>query len=146
MGVLLGSSLCGQEVTQPANAENELPVQSESWLVTVQEPSDAGGLQGVLYERWNGIGGKTVREFQRSSPWLQRKPDLQGVSASLGSPDGDGREYGARFRGFIVSPRSAKVRLVATSDDNCEVWLSAGKDPFARRRVAWISGDGPLGW
>lgn len=146
LGVLLGSSLCGQEVTQPANAENELPVQSESWLVTVQEPSDAGGLQGVLYERWNGIGGKTVREFQRSSPWLQRKPDLQGVSASLGSPDGDGREYGARFRGFIVSPRSAKVRLVATSDDNCEVWLSAGKDPFARRRVAWISGDGPLGW
>ena len=132
VSLLLGQPVTGQEAAAPERAENELPASPESWLTPIQELSDTEGLEGVLYERWNGVRGKAVREFQRLSPWLQKAPDVRGVTASLSSPDGDGQAYGARLRGFIESPRSGKVRLVVTSDDNSEVWLSLSSEGGGR--------------
>ncbi len=51
-----------------------------------------------------------------------------------------------RIRGYIVPPRTGKMQLVLSSDDNSELWLSPGPDPFARKRVAWIAGDGRYGY
>ncbi len=105
----------------------------------------AAELPGITYERWDGVEGSRVTPSARSSA-ARRGATVAGLAATLEFPATGEQSFLERVRGYFVAPHSGEIRLVVSSDDNSELWLSPGEDPFARRRVAWIAGEGALGW
>ena len=55
---------------------------------------------GVLYERWNNIGGTLVVNL-RSNPRYLRKPDRKRVLKTLKSPVNIGSNFGARLTTYF---------------------------------------------
>lgn len=116
-----------------------------SSVVRSLEPGEGGDSNGVFYERWNGVPGSTVDSLRRS-PRFREPADLSGLVEVLEFPGNSGDAYGARIRGYIVAPKSGKVRFILSSDDNSELWLSDDDNPDGIRRVAWLAGEGRYGW
>lgn len=137
--------LHAQNADVAAVAQNAPEASLLPWLKPVPAVSNRSGMQGLLYERWVEAGGNTVRGFQRSQRHTEQ-PTVMGLAESTEVAADKNTEFGGRFRGYITPPRSGHVRFVVSSDDNSEIWLSPGRDPFARRRIAWIAGQGYLGY
>lgn len=144
----LGSPCPAQEEggTPPPAAPGEPaatppPAEKPSALVLAAEAANG---QGVGYTRWTGLSGGRVGPARATVTATARPPVMDGFAPSLDFPANDGKSYLARVRGFIVPNRAGKVRLVVTSDDNSELWLSPDAAPFRRSRAAWLTGDGPF--
>lgn len=109
---------------------------------------------GVTYERWAALPGVRVGPARAAALGAPLRgaarapvqvPAARGVAPSLAFPRDDGAAYLARVRGYLVPSRTGSARLVIASDDNSELWLSTSSDPFARRRAAWVIGEGFFG-
>jgi hypothetical protein len=115
------------------------PVEQPSALALSTAPTNG---HGIGYTRWTGLPGGRVGPARATVTATARPPVIEGIAASLDFPLNDGKAYLARVRGFIVPDRPGKLRLVVTSDDNSELWLSPDASPFNRARAAWLTGDG----
>lgn len=145
LGVLGGLSPAQEEGNPPPPAEPgeppaaPPPAEPPSALVLTAAPATG---QGVGYTRWTGLPGERVGPARATVTATARPPAMDGGVASLDFPPNDGKSYLARVRGFIVPDRPGKLRLVVSSDDNSELWLSPDASPFNRARAAWLTGDG----
>jgi hypothetical protein len=131
-------------VELPANEQASNP---SDWLSPLPAKDSRIPLPktGALYERWDGVAGNTIADLRNSQAFLEEQSHI-GIIQGLSTPPGDGKDYGVRIRAWIVAPKNGKVRFVTSSDDNSELWLSPNADPFQRREIAWISGEGWFGW
>lgn len=138
---LITSGLSQEEAEIP---ENEVQLEPLKWLLPLSENGGADYPSGLLYERWNEVGGQTVDDLLNSEAF-RKTPSISGIALLAEVPSGDGKDFGVRLRGTLVAPYTGKVRFVISSDDNSELWLSANETPFARKKIAWISGPGWFG-
>ncbi len=115
---------------------------SSSWLQPI--PAGSNGVPGTIYERWDGIKGDSISHLTRSNDF-RGAADAEGVVQSLELPASEAAQGWIRLRGCLVAPRSGSMQLALSAPGSAELWLSPGKDPFARRRAAWLGRGGTEG-
>lgn len=120
--------------------EQTEPVPSKMRLAPIASARDSLA-EGMTYERWDGIPGAGLHGA-RANLSAAKSPVLAGVSARAETEANDGAGYLARMRGYLVPPRTGKIALVISSNDNSELWLSPDENPFRRQRVAFVCGEG----
>lgn len=141
---LLITPASGQEAEE--ESPEEIPTEDRvledlSWLKAMPAPGDGAkaesGQGGLSYERWNDVEGIEVSAL-RASGRMQEVPERSGMVASAKLPQGDGKNFGVRLRGYVIAPRSGKARLAVSSDGHSELWVSPNGNPFDRELSAWV--------
>jgi Putative Ig domain/PA14 domain/Bacterial TSP3 repeat len=113
-------------------------------MVTASNASGSDSKLLVLYV--TTTGGSATREVWTAIPGtglaaipLHTAPATSGTVTTLESPDNAGDQYGERLRGYITAPTTGLYTLFLTTDENAELWVSAGKEPARRLKRAWVS-------
>ena len=115
-----------------------LPNYIEYQLGTDPQIPDATGRPGiVLWEKWDGISGRTVDSFVSSKKFLG-PPSMASYRMELSSLQGNGDDFGARMRGHLVAPKTGTYTFSISGDDGCELWISTDASKFNRRKIAGV--------
>jgi hypothetical protein len=91
-----------------------------------------------LREWWTGVSGKSVADLTNSKDFKE-KPDGQEMLTSLDAPRGDGNDYGARIRGYLIPPVTGDYRFWIASDDASQLWLSSDANAANKRQIAGVN-------
>ncbi|MFO1530319.1 MAG: PA14 domain-containing protein [Kiritimatiellia bacterium] len=99
--------------------------------------SDAGAITsgGLWQEVFEDIPGSEVAAMTGEDryPYVA---DSSAVLSTAESPSGFSDDYGQRITGWITPAVSGNYRLMAASDDHCELWLSTDKYPVHKVKIA----------
>ena len=122
---------------------DHLPNYQEFQLGSNPQIPDARGRPGLLlWEKWDGIRGRSVADFV-THPAALREPSEVAYLTEFMAPQGLGDDYASRIRGFIVPPVTGDYSFLLASDDGGELWFSSDGDKFKRRLIAqvesWVS-------
>lgn len=113
------------------------PRMSSNYLyihVGVVEDTENGS-GSITREEWIGVPGRRVTSIPLDTP-----PYWVSELKSLDAPSNYFDEYGARIRGYIISPRTADFTFSIASDDHSELWLSTDMNPENKRKIAYVYG------
>lgn len=97
------------------------------------------GLAGLLCEYYEQIQGRTIDQL-RAAPNFPAKPSRTIQLGEFSLPVNAGNHYGARVRGYLVPPSTAKYKFAVCADDTAEFWLSADDTEANLRKLI-----GPIG-
>jgi len=102
---------------------------------------------GILFERWDGVGGTRVADLT-GSPAFRRPPSATQRLDAFATSDDTRDAFGARLRGSVTPPVSGDYVFWISGDDECQLWLNdRGDSPDGRRLVAQVrEWTDPLQW
>ena len=92
-----------------------------------KESGRAAFLGGVHRDLWMDIAGTTVESLTRH-PDYPRNPAGTFATPVSSSSENDGENYGAKFRGYFVPPRSGTYTIDLSSRDESRLLVSRNAD------------------
>lgn len=86
----------------------------------------------LVYEQWNGIPGRFVKDLKKSSKFLQ-SPDARYAVVTGTGPFNNQGDIGNRVRGYITAPVTGDYTFWAEGNKEVELWLSTDEDKFNKQ-------------
>lgn len=83
----------------------------------------------LVYEQWDGISGRFVKDLKKSSKFLQA-PDARYAVVTGTGPFNNQGDIGNRVRGYITAPVTGDYTFWAEGNKEVELWLSTDEDKF----------------
>jgi RHS repeat-associated protein len=115
------------------STEADPAAQAQTQAVAAAAAAAPGSLR---YERWASVYGATGLDIlPRTNPTA-----TQAVT-SFEAPTGQGNDYGARLRGYLLPPVTGDYTFWLTGDDQAQLWLSPDENPMHARPLAALSGS-----
>ncbi len=100
-------------------------VKTLSEIIAIQQNCVAAGKPGLVYEKWENIGGGNEVKYLKLTPTYPENPTSFTTLSNFNAPRGVGDNYGARVSGLVKAPVTGKYVFYLTSDDGSELYLSS---------------------
>ncbi len=140
------------EYRTPGTYYSVLSVQDEDGYINnavqkieVVEPDCSVEANGVLFERFDNVGGRTIEDMFTADPagaiptYDDAGPSYVARLNTFEMPENVGDEYAARFRGFIVPDSTGGHVFRIAGDDQAVMFLSTDADPANKVAIASVT-------
>jgi hypothetical protein len=119
-----------------ADPDNDGISNFQEYLLASEPLAKNSVSNGLTRDTWQEIQGQNVTHLTAARTRFLSHPNssshVPGIDVNM--PGIDSKNYGARYRGFLVAPATGTYRLWIAADDNAELWLADGtaKDPSSQ--------------
>ena len=134
-------------MTREYRTEERSTIGHLKWLAAALSSKERAG--AVL-----AVAGKIPKHVNTSKPlgvpatgvdvvtaWpFNAKPDKTSELDAFAAPQNDADDYGSCVRGFIHPPKTGKYEFFIASDDDSQLFLSAGDNPGNKIQIAYVNG------
>lgn len=118
-------------------SEEPTPEPEAAAAASADGPTGPGTSSSVLAERWDGVGGSTIEEFNKSSVYRQAPPSQTIALDGLELPRTGEKDYGVRIRGYLLPPVDGEYRFWIAADDRGALYLSSDDSPDNKVVIAY---------
>ncbi len=102
-------------------------------------PTKDCGINGLVYQRWDGISTNDLRELLWN-PDFPNNYDYSGLITNYQAPINIGNNFGSRAFGYIVPSLTGNYTFNVTGDDDVLFYLSTDSTFNNKSLVAYIDG------
>jgi ELWxxDGT repeat protein len=116
--------------------DNDGGIRTDTVRISVRRGIACEGAGLIRQEFWTGVPDTGVSDIPTDS-----EPDFtQDLTLFEGPASSVGDNYGSRIRGYICPPTSGQYIFWISGDDQVELWLGTGANPFTKTRIAYHTG------